>query len=51
MDVKILNLLGYDSISDLELHKNPSILNKYDKIILLHNEYVSKKMFDAVTVT
>jgi hypothetical protein len=47
--VKILNLLGYDSISDLELHKNPSILNKYDKIILLHNEYVSKKMFDAVT--
>ena len=46
---KILNLLGYDSISDLELHKNPSILNNYDKIILLHNEYVSKKMFDAVT--
>ena len=46
---KILKLLGYDSISDLELHKNPSILNKYDKIILLHNEYVSKKMFDAVT--
>ena len=46
---KILDLLGYDSISDLELHKNPSILNKYDKIILLHNEYVSKKMFDAVT--
>ena len=28
---KILNLLGYDSISDLELHKNPSILNNYDK--------------------
>ena len=47
--VKILQLLGYDSISDLELHKNPSILNNYDKIILLHNEYVSKKMFDAVT--
>jgi hypothetical protein len=46
---KILDLLGYDSISDLELDKNPSILNKYDKIILLHNEYVSKKMFNAVT--
>ena len=46
---KILNLLGYDSISDLELHKNPSILNNYDKIILLHNEYVSKKMFDVIT--
>ena len=47
--VRILNLLGYDSISDLELHKNPSILNNYDKIILLHNEYVSKKMFDVIT--
>jgi len=47
--VRILNLLGYDSISDLELHKNPSILNDYDKIILLHNEYVSKKMFDVIT--
>ena len=47
--VKILNLLGYDSISDLELHKNPSILNNYDKIIVLHNEYVSKIMFDALT--
>lgn len=48
--VKILNLLGYDSISDLELHKNPSILNNYDKIIVLHNEYVSKIMFDALTL-
>jgi hypothetical protein len=46
---KILDLLGYDSISDLELHKNPNILNDYNKIILLHNEYVSKKMFDAIT--
>jgi hypothetical protein len=46
---KILNLLGYDSISDLELHNNPSILNNYEKIVLLHNEYVSKKMFDAIT--
>jgi len=46
---KILNLLGYDSISDLELHENPDILNNYDKIIVLHNEYVSKIMFDALT--
>ena len=47
--VKILQLLGYDSISDLELHQNPSILKNYDKIIVLHNEYVSKIMFDAIT--
>ena len=47
--VKILQLLEYDSISDLELHQNPTILKNYDKIIVLHNEYVSKKMFDAIT--
>ena len=47
--VKILQLLGYDSISDLELHRNPSILKNYGKIIILHNEYVSKIMFDAIT--
>ncbi|MFB5627853.1 MAG: hypothetical protein ACE5R5_06620 [Nitrosarchaeum sp.] len=47
--VKILKLLGYDSITDIELDTNPSILSKYDKIIVLHNEYVTKKMFDAIT--
>ena len=46
---KILDLLGYNSISDLELHKNPNILNNYDKIIFLHNEYITKEMFNAVT--
>ncbi len=47
--VKVLKLLGYDSITDMELNKNPSILTKYDKVIMLHNEYVTKKMFDAIT--
>ena len=47
--VKVLGLLGYDSITDIELDKNPSILSQYDKIIILHNEYVTKKMFDAIT--
>ena len=47
--VKILKLLEYDSISDLELHQNPDIVNNYDKIVVLHNEYVSKKMFDVIT--
>ena len=47
--VQILELLGYESITDMELHTNPSILNEYDKIIVLHNEYVSKIMFDAIT--
>ena len=47
--VKILELLGYDSITDIELDKNPNILSKYDKVIVLHNEYVTKKMFDVIT--
>ncbi len=47
--VKVLELLGYDSITDIELDKNPSILSKYDKIIVLHNEYVTKNMFNAIT--
>ena len=47
--VQMLELLGYESITDMELHTNPSILDEYDKIIVLHNEYVSKIMFDAIT--
>ena len=47
--VQVLELLDYESITDMELHTNPSILNDYDKIIVLHNEYVSKIMFDAIT--
>src|SRR3989338_9615845 len=47
--VKVLELLGYDSITDIELNKNPNILSKHDKIIVLHNEYVTKNMFNAIT--
>jgi len=47
--VKVLKLLGYDSITDIELDKNPSILSKYDKIILLHSEYITKNMFNVIT--
>ena len=47
--VKILKLLGYDMITDLELHQNPNILQNFDKIIMLHNEDVTKIMFDAIT--
>lgn len=47
--VTILALLGYDVITDIDVDRNPSILDKYKKIILLHNEYVTKKIFDAIT--
>jgi len=46
---RILEFLGYQVIDDIDIDKNPQILNKFDKIILLHNEYVTKKEFEAIT--
>ena len=46
---QILRLLGYEFISDVHVAKNPEILKKYDKVILLHNEYVTQEEFDAIT--
>lgn len=45
----ILNLLNYSQITDIDVDKNPSILKKYNKIIVLHNEYVTKTEFNAIT--
>ena len=47
--VQVLKLLGYDSITDIELDKNPNLISEYSKIIILHNEYVTKNMFNAIT--
>jgi len=44
-----LTLLGYTSITDVEIDKNPGILQQFDKVIMLHNEYVTRAMFDAIT--
>ena len=44
-----LTLLGYNSITDVDIDKNPSILQQFDKVIMLHNEYVTRAMFDAIT--
>ena len=44
-----LSLLGYSSITDMDIDKDPSILEQFDKVILLHNEYVTRTMFDAIT--
>lgn len=43
-----LRQLNYSYITDIDVDKNPDILKKYDKIILLHNEYVTQKEFDAI---
>jgi hypothetical protein len=44
-----LTLLGYPSITDADIDRNPSILQQFDKVIMLHNEYVTRAMFDAIT--
>ena len=46
--LQILNLLNYDIITDITIHQNPEILSSYEKIILLHNEYVTSVEFDAI---
>ena len=46
---QILYHLGYDFLTDDEVDKNPELLENYETIILLHNEYVTKKEFDAIT--
>ncbi|MCV0430994.1 hypothetical protein [Nitrosopumilus sp.] len=46
---QVLKLLEYESITDIELDQNPDILKQYKKVILLHNEYVTKKEFNAIT--
>lgn len=46
---RILEFLGYQVIDDIDIDKNPEILAKYDKVILLHNEFVTKKEYEAIT--
>jgi flagellar basal body-associated protein FliL len=46
---QILYDLGYEFLTDIEVDKNPELLQNYDTVILLHNEYVTKKMFDAIS--
>ena len=44
-----LSLMGYKITNDMSIDKNPDMLKKYDKVIMLHNEYVTRNMFDAIT--
>jgi hypothetical protein len=45
----ILKLLGYPYLKDQDIDQNPDILKQYKKVIVLHNEYVTQKEFDAIT--
>jgi len=49
MGHQALTLLGYPTITDADIDRNPSILQQFDKVIVLHNEYVTRTMFDAIT--
>ncbi len=49
LGINILHLLDYPLITDIDVDKNPEILSNYEKIIILHNEYVTSEMFDAIT--
>ena len=44
-----LKLLDYPHIKDQDVDKNPEILKQYKRVIVLHNEYVTKREFDAIT--
>lgn len=43
-----LQKLNYQFITDMTVDKHPEILNDYDVIILLHNEYMTKTEFNAI---
>ena len=43
-----LTQLHYPFITDVMVDKHPEILDQYDKIILLHNEYMTKTEFNAI---
>jgi len=46
---QVLTKLGYTVINDIAVDKDPKILDNFDKVILLHNEYVTQKEFEAIT--
>jgi len=46
---QILYHAGYDFLTDVQVDQNPEILENYDTVILLHNEYVTQKQFDAIS--
>ena len=48
LTAQLLHLLGYYSMTDLEVHQYPHVLNEFDTLILLHNEYVTKTEYDAI---
>jgi hypothetical protein len=46
--IKVLEWYGFKMIDDIDVDKNPDILKNYTTVILLHNEYVTIKEFNAI---
>lgn len=46
--IELFKRLGATMISDYDLDAVPDMIFKYDKLILLHQEYATQKMFDAI---
>lgn len=44
----ILSKLNYHWITDIDIDKNPKILDRYTKVILLHNEYMTEQEANAL---
>jgi len=49
LTAQILYHVGYDFLTDIDVDQNPEQLQNYDTVILLHNEYLTKKAFDAIS--
>jgi len=49
LTAQILYAVGYDFLTDIEVDQTPELLQNYDTVILLHNEYLTKKAFDAIS--
>jgi len=45
----VLSILNYSHITDVDIDKHPDILKKFDRVIILHSEYVTQREFDAIT--
>ncbi len=47
--ILIFERLNYPIITDYDFALNPEIIFEYDTVIMLHNEYVTKEMYETVT--
>lgn len=50
MGFLMLSSFNFDTLTDVDVDRNPEILKQYKRVIILHNEYVTKKEFDAITL-